>query len=276
MANVEENHQQYQQNRTSLVISKVTKFITLAYRVICITLSIASIVGLVIDWNKVCNTHLREYVLTTIIVTVFALLHTLYGYINKINSQNIDQHKLYKFLENIFNAFLFGILIWGWVVFSNIDNSCQIGANVLYKTTLTYLIVNSIFFAIPVILVILGCLCLPCLIYIAFYYLPDDENRGIDQEVLDRLYEYEYKPNGIAQSITSQDKEDHQIVIEDADDRACCICLENYEIDVRLRVLNCKHHMHKACCDEWLIMNNSCPICRQSATQVNTEPIEIV
>jgi len=43
----------------------------------------------------------------------------------------------------------------------------------------------------------------------------------------------------------------------------CSICLENYEINDKIIILNCNHIFHKRCLDLWLSNNNNCPICRE-------------
>ncbi len=47
----------------------------------------------------------------------------------------------------------------------------------------------------------------------------------------------------------------------------CTICLENFENDDRIRILNCQHYFHNQCVDEWLSKNPNCPNCR--VTTVN-------
>jgi hypothetical protein len=45
----------------------------------------------------------------------------------------------------------------------------------------------------------------------------------------------------------------------------CAICLDDYNNDVWMRVLSCKHSFHQKCVDQWLLSTCSlCPLCRQS------------
>lgn len=41
------------------------------------------------------------------------------------------------------------------------------------------------------------------------------------------------------------------------------ICCCDYEERDVLRALNCAHHFHKDCVDQWLLTKASCPTCRQ-------------
>ncbi|CAN8288252.1 unnamed protein product [Cochlearia groenlandica] len=46
-------------------------------------------------------------------------------------------------------------------------------------------------------------------------------------------------------------------------ERYCPICLEEYEDDHEVRVLEkCEHVFHSFCIDSWLTRNRSCPSCR--------------
>ncbi|KAJ2650818.1 hypothetical protein IWW40_002080 [Coemansia sp. RSA 1250] len=56
----------------------------------------------------------------------------------------------------------------------------------------------------------------------------------------------------------------------DPEDCMCAICLCDYEEGDVLRLLACQHHMHQACVDEWLHINQTCPLCKQSIA--NSKP----
>ncbi len=44
----------------------------------------------------------------------------------------------------------------------------------------------------------------------------------------------------------------------------CIICLDDYTDDDKIRILRCRHHFHVSCSDEWLFLNNKCPLCYQN------------
>ena len=44
----------------------------------------------------------------------------------------------------------------------------------------------------------------------------------------------------------------------------CSICLEDYIIGSNIRLLPCNHVYHKHCIDEWLMIKNECPLCREN------------
>lgn len=48
-------------------------------------------------------------------------------------------------------------------------------------------------------------------------------------------------------------------------DLCCPICLSDYEPKETLRSIpECNHYFHADCIDEWLKLNGSCPLCRNS------------
>ncbi|GAB2217542.1 hypothetical protein Droror1_Dr00000739 [Drosera rotundifolia] len=54
---------------------------------------------------------------------------------------------------------------------------------------------------------------------------------------------------------------------------ACAICLEDYRVGEKLRVLPCRHQFHAFCVDSWLTTwRTFCPVCKRDARTVNGEP----
>ncbi|KAL2631601.1 hypothetical protein R1flu_016287 [Riccia fluitans] len=53
----------------------------------------------------------------------------------------------------------------------------------------------------------------------------------------------------------------------------CAICLEDYEIGEKLRMLPCHHEFHTACIDQWLLTRRPfCPVCKRDAHTKTAEP----
>lgn len=46
--------------------------------------------------------------------------------------------------------------------------------------------------------------------------------------------------------------------------RSCSICLEEFRAGDQQRTLPCFHRFHKACVDQWLRQDNTCPLCKHS------------
>eukprot|EP00658_Telonema_sp_P-2_P024785 TRINITY_DN19978_c0_g1_i5.p1 TRINITY_DN19978_c0_g1~~TRINITY_DN19978_c0_g1_i5.p1 ORF type:complete len:106 (+),score=27.29 TRINITY_DN19978_c0_g1_i5:128-445(+) len=54
-------------------------------------------------------------------------------------------------------------------------------------------------------------------------------------------------------------------------DPTCSICLCEYEEEEELRAMpSCTHVFHVTCIDEWLVLNQSCPVCRQPLNKDGT------
>ncbi|XP_010477527.1 PREDICTED: receptor homology region, transmembrane domain- and RING domain-containing protein 3-like [Camelina sativa] len=54
---------------------------------------------------------------------------------------------------------------------------------------------------------------------------------------------------------------------------SCAICLEDYNVGDKLRVLPCGHKFHAACVDSWLISwRTFCPVCKRDAKRSVYEP----
>lgn len=55
--------------------------------------------------------------------------------------------------------------------------------------------------------------------------------------------------------------EDKEITGYDSDQ--CVICHEDYKNGESMRYFDCTHYYHKECCDSWLKMSKTCPMCRK-------------
>ncbi|XP_071710556.1 receptor homology region, transmembrane domain- and RING domain-containing protein 2-like [Rutidosis leptorrhynchoides] len=53
----------------------------------------------------------------------------------------------------------------------------------------------------------------------------------------------------------------------------CAICLEDYNVGDKLRILPCRHKFHTICVDAWLTAwRTFCPVCKRDAKTTNGEP----
>nr|XP_017233969.1 PREDICTED: RING-H2 finger protein ATL67-like [Daucus carota subsp. sativus] len=91
----------------------------------------------------------------------------------------------------------------------------------------------------------------------------DEQNGvvGLDQAVIDSYPKVKFVRGG------------------DCGDSVCAICLCEYKEGEMLRMLpDCKHWFHLKCVDEWLKLNASCPVCRNSPlpTPLSTPLSEVV
>ena len=95
-------------------------------------------------------------------------------------------------------------------------------------------------------------------------YLKSREQKRVEFKNTDlRLPEFKFIKDGKLELIT-EEFDIEEFTIEDEEDRECCICLNNYEEGAIIQLLECRHHMHKECINEWFSENNSCPTCRNT------------
>ncbi|KAI7888387.1 uncharacterized protein EV154DRAFT_468952 [Mucor mucedo] len=85
------------------------------------------------------------------------------------------------------------------------------------------------------------------------------EGRPRRSGMLDKLWLY----LGLMEPPCESEPVYEMMEILDVQDQVCVICLSTYENGDMLSRLWCKHHFHRACIKEWLILNRRCPLCKQ-------------
>ena len=82
------------------------------------------------------------------------------------------------------------------------------------------------------------------------------DGKGADQQIIDQLPLISYRePPGAAAEDSDEDRP------------SCPICLGDFVNGDTVRVLPCKHLYHQKCVDQWLMVNASCPSCRLSIVE---------
>lgn len=87
----------------------------------------------------------------------------------------------------------------------------------------------------------------------------------VPQEVVDeKLAKYVYVDMALARLATDETE-----TVELVSGERCPICLENFEANDMLRVLECHHALHLVCGDSWFTTgSNKCPMCRSKAIHI--------
>ena len=147
--------------------------------------------------------------------------------------------------------------------FSLFDTGCIKTAPALYWTMVAVLLLNSLYFIVPLLLLLMLFMCLPCVI-IGLRWMYPAPNRGASEAAIARVPSFEY-------STGAADRVYGGIRVEEAD-ATCTICLQEYANGVRIRVLPCHHHFHKACADEWFRLQGTCPLCVQPIVVRDDKP----
>jgi hypothetical protein len=148
-------------------------------------------------------------------------------------------------------------LVQGSTLFSGSGNDvCRdVSAPHVYKLGLGLLIMSMLSMSLPLILcaamVPLVCFCLPCFIRVILA-ARSTRPKGASKEKLATLPSSVYEPG----SLPGTDAQTQP---------SCAICLATYSTGEEVRCLPCdpRHHFHRECVDDWLMLNCSCPICRK-------------
>mmetsp|Transcript_23097 Transcript_23097/g.74286 ORF Transcript_23097/g.74286 Transcript_23097/m.74286 type:complete len:303 (-) Transcript_23097:124-1032(-) len=146
---------------------------------------------------------------------------------------------------------LFG---FAWFVVANVwvfqSANCEQVAPNVYKLCFWLVIVTYISILLPCLIVLalipIACFCLPCLLRMLQRLNDPQRGRGATNQQIDRITTVPYA----------------QGLIPEGEDASCAICLTDFEDGEQLRQLPCRHYFHKACIDDWLRINATCPRCR--------------
>lgn len=154
-----------------------------------------------------------------------------------------------------------------WLLFIGLVATCMAlvfeknikdDAPVLFWTSISIIILNTLIVCFPVLFILMAICCLPCLFIILRWTAPPD-NRGASEEIIKRIPFYKYS--------TCPAKRTYGNATVDEEEATCIICLQDYVEGSEIRVLSCGHHFHKDCADQWFKIQATCPLCVRSISE---------
>jgi len=204
-----------------------------------------------------------------IIILVFGLLVRVWTTLNEYKGITLDQRltlcmrfqsKMAIFLQKVGNMFWCVWFLIGTVWTFKSQNCLLTKASPpIYIFCLTVVIINLFLIGLCILCCICTCVCIGfCYMINPESFRPDDV-RGAPKKVIEKL-----ETKKFSKGLEGLDDEDAK----------CAICLSNYEEGDELRYLPCKpkkHHYHRECVDEWLLLNKTCPFCKRPIDEEDKE-----
>lgn len=168
-------------------------------------------------------------------------------------------------------TYLFYIVTYICFIF-NSEDACD-SQKLIYYYCMIYILVElfSLLIMVSLLLLVIRCGAYCCCPLVLLDTVQDMPIRlGASDEDLNHLTEYTYHvdEHNVRTFININDSTDVTTITEQDNDE-CQICIEPYTNGCAIRYLQCGHYYHKNCCDRWLQVNPSCPLCRGSITLSN-------
>ncbi|XP_021911680.1 E3 ubiquitin-protein ligase RNF165-like [Carica papaya] len=88
------------------------------------------------------------------------------------------------------------------------------------------------------------------------------------QELLELEAQIGYVNNGLAEPIILDNLGLRTYHSTPSEPEACCICQDDYEEGDEVGKLDCEHEFHFNCITKWLVIKNTCPICKEKGLDV--------
>lgn len=222
------------------------------------------VIGIYLYWtNEDKCSNKVEYIPLLIAIASFLKIYNLYydGYVSRQNRERcVNQlNSVIKFINNLFYYFF----VIYFVVITFNGEGCIKLIN-LYTFLLWYIIIEYICALVVVVIFIslITCGLRVCFPHILIGTLQNIPFRiGASDDSIDKLSVYKYVIQNSKPTIINKNDPSDFIEI-DNNSTTCAICMEDYEQECNVIYLECHHHFHKICCQEWLKINKSCALCR--------------
>ena len=253
-----EDNRRVRENTRNHIINTISKRIVWIPLLVNICFLIADITILIVSKDISCDQNLKAFIYTMIGYKVLSTIRIIFYLIK--NSENEHKNILRRLMDILSLAFM----IWGIVILSKSGN-CEVVAEHLYNLTLAHTIFLGLYVCAPIIFGIIFCCSIPFLLYHADRleeYFNRGNVEGATSDEINKLKSYKFNDN----KLVNENDENDKITINE-EDTSCCICMEHYNEGEIIRYLGCNHNFHLECCDTWLKINKSCPLCRTKIDQ---------
>ncbi len=263
---VEENNRIVQQNTSEYVTLFIIKKYILFCNLIDFTLILANIIVMGMNSsfiNKTSYHYILWYLYCRTGLLIINLPISMHKYFKTNTVDNIENRYVYNGCMAI--LLVIGVVthIYGAVMIIYLPDNFN---DALTKLIISNVAIAAIVYSIPVLAMCCLCCCLPCIVIVQVIGNLDIADNGATEEDMNKLVDYVFDSNN---NIIKSEGPDYSLQIKkkidptDDSDITCCICLTQYGDKEKLRLLDCDHHFHQECCDKWLKINKTCPLCRQ-------------
>lgn len=246
--------QNMQINFNNLILKKRPFYFNIFIKTIIIIISISI---LLVYWKKKCDKDLQAFIISILVYLILEIILNIYFYINNVPNRNRNNN----ILNNLLHLYRIVLLIFCSIKAYTYREDCKLNSPELLHllTSLLYMewSLRTIYFII---------LCLPVslqnkiikMIYVEQLntHTNTQLNTHTNTQINIQINEH------IDRKMNNTDK----LILKQCDrkenDYTCVICLVNFEIGNNITVLPCNHDFHQTCINKWLVVNNTCPLCR--------------
>lgn len=262
-SSVEENNRIVQQNTSEYVTRFIIKKYILFCNLVDFCLIFANIIVMAMNNSFINETpyhYILWYLYCRTILLIVNLPISMHKYFKSNTVDAVENRYVYNRSMNVLLVIGVALHIYGILMLSYLPEDFN---PALMKLIISNIVIASIIYSMPILAMCCLCCCLPCIVVVQLMGNMDLAENGATEEDMNKLVDYVFD----SEKNIIKSEEDPYIKknIDPADDSdiTCCICLTQYENKEKLRLLDCDHHFHQECCDKWLKINKTCPLCRQ-------------
>lgn len=264
-SSVEENNRIVQQNTSEYVTQFIIKKYILLCNLIDFCLIFANIIVMAMNSSFINETpyhYMLWYLYFRTGLLIVNLPISMHKYFKSNTVDIVENRYVYNRYMNILLVIGVALYIYGILMLSYLPEDFN---PALMKLIISNIAIATIIYSMPILAMCCLCCCLPCIVVVQLLGNMDLAENGATEEDMDKLVDYVFdSDNNMIKSVDYyKQRIEKKINLTDDSDTTCCICLTQYENKERLRLLDCDHHFHQECCDKWLKINKTCPLCRQ-------------